>query len=329
MNLKYAFIFILSLFAVGSTARMSDVEYKKEFSKFVDTYDKTYDYDEYNIRYNIFKDNLDKINTHNDQFYCNQHSWKMKVNEFTDMQSHEFKQKFTGTVNKLQSSVTFTSSFPKTNTLPLSFDWSTKGAVTPVKNQQQCGSCWAFSTTGSTEGAWFIKYGNLVSLSEQQLVDCSKAEGNDGCSGGLMDNGFKYIENNGLCTESDYGYTAQDGTCQTACKPAVHITSFVDVEQNNESILQAAVYHTPISVAVEADQWQFYSSGVLTTACGTNLDHGVLLVGWGIQNNVSFWKVKNSWGPDWGDEGYILLQRNVASPSGQCGIAMQPSYPIV
>jgi cathepsin L len=195
MNLKSAFIFILSLFTFGMAASMKENEYKKEFSSFIDKYDKTYNQDEYNIRYNIFKKNLNKINNHNDEFDCNQHSWKMEINEYTDMLSHEFKQKFTSRniINKLQSSSSFTT-FPKQNTiLPQSFDWSKKGAVTSIKNQQQCGSCWAFSTTGSVEGAWFIKYGKLLSLSEQQLVDCSTKYGNMGCNGGLMDDGFLYV----------------------------------------------------------------------------------------------------------------------------------------
>ena len=140
-----------------------------------------------------------------------------------------------------------------------------------------------------------------------------------------MSQGFNYIEQNGICLENDYPYTAADGTCKKSCKSVTKVSSFVDVPANNEVALQNALHINPVSVAVEADQWQFYSSGVLTTACGNNLDHGVLLVGWGVLNNVSYWKVKNSWGAEWGADGYILLQRGI----GQCGIAMEPSYPVI
>ncbi len=222
--------------------------------------------------------------------------------------------------------------------LPNEVDWVAAGAVTPVKNQGQCGSCWSFSTTGSVEGAWFIKQGQLVSLSEQQLVDCSGPEGNMGCNGGLMDQAFTYIiKNGGICSEADYPYTSgggANGTCHT-CTPVAHISSYVDVQPNNETALMAAVAQQPVSVAVEADglDWQFYMGGIVSDACGTNLDHGVLVVGYGTDYTgqpQDYWKVKNSWGPTWGEQGYIRLARGSKfAPHGQCGILMDPSYPVV
>jgi len=217
-----------------------------------------------------------------------------------------------------------------TTSLPTSVDWRTQGIVTPVKDQGQCGSCWSFSATGSVEGAYAQKTGKLVSLSEQQLVDCSTAQGNQGCNGGLMDYAFQYIiSNNGITTEANYPYTATGpNACQTslASQTAATISSFQDVPQSDENALQSAVAQQPVSVAIEADQqaFQFYSGGVLTAACGKNLDHGVLAVGYGTDNGVNYWLVKNSWGSSWGEQGYIRLVRG----QDQCGIAESASYPI-
>jgi C1A family cysteine protease len=216
--------------------------------------------------------------------------------------------------------------------LASSLDWRQKNAVTPVKNQQQCGSCWSFSSTGSVEGAHAIKTGNLVSLSEQQLVDCSTAQGNQGCNGGLMDQAFQFIiSNGGITSEAQYPYTATGpNTCQTNVTSVATISSFVDVTPGSETALMAAVNLGPVSIAIEADQecFQFYSGGVLSDpSCGTNLDHGVLVVGYGTDatSKQDYWIVKNSWGASWGESGYIRLIRG----TNECGIAQEPSYPVV
>merc|ERR1712070_745575 len=200
---------------------------------------------------------------------------------------------------------------------PASIDWTTKGAVTPVKNQASCGSCWAFSTTGSIEGRNQIKNGKLVSLSEQELVSCASKYGNQGCNGGLMDDGFKFVTAEGLETEDSYSYKAATGTCDST-KEAAHdglkpgvVTSFKDVASGSQTQLAAAVAEGPVSVAIEADQsgFQFYKSGVFSGTCGTNLDHGVLVVGYGTDSGKDYWKVKNSWGATWGLEGYIMTAK--------------------
>ena len=220
-----------------------------------------------------------------------------------------------------------------------SVDWTTKGAVTPVKNQAQCGSCWAFSATGALEGAIFLQDGVLESLSEQELVSCDKVD--SGCNGGAMDNAFTFAKKNGLALESQYPYTSgtgNTGTCQTAkespAAPHSKVASFTDVTPNSEAALKAAVAKQPISVAIEADKqaFQFYTSGIIkaTAGCGTNLDHGVLAVGYGTDAGTLYWKVKNSWGTTWGDKGFVRLERTESSSSkGTCGIAMDASYPTV
>jgi len=223
----------------------------------------------------------------------------------------------------------------KTVNAATSVDWTAKGVVTPVKNQGSCGSCWAFSTTGSVESNSAIKTGSLISLSEQELVDCSGSYGNDGCDGGLMDYAFEYVKaNGGLCTETDYAYTGVDGTCKSSgCTHYNPITGYTDVTQDSETSLETAVTNGPVSVAIEADQYafQFYSSGVLTGTCGTSLDHGVLAVGYGTTNGQDYWKVKNSWGTSWGEAGYVLICRNCDKNgnAGECGILEEPSYPTV
>merc|ERR1712187_702572 len=205
-----------------------------------------------------------------------------------------------------------------------SIDWTTKGAVTPVKNQKQCGSCWAFSSTGGVEGRWEVATGSLKSLSEQQLVDCSKQ--NSGCNGGLMDYAFSFYRSTSIASESSYPYTARDGSCKssyTTAIPSGGVTGYTDC--SGASSLQSALQTGPVSVAVQADQSSFqrYASGILSSGCGTNLDHGVLAAG--LDTAQGYYLVKNSWGSSWGDNGYLKI-----STSGNvCGITSQPSYPPV
>ena len=198
----------------------------------------------------------------------------------------------------------------------------------------QCvGSCWSFSTTGALEGAWKIAGNPLTSFSEQQFVDCDKVD--SGCSGGLMDNAFKFAEANAICTEDSYPYKARAGTCAasscTVGLPKGDVTGYKDVSKDDEQALMEAVNQQPVSIAIEADKMAFqsYRSGILSTTCGSSLDHGVLLVGYGSENGKDYWKVKNSWGTTYGEDGYVRLFRGKGG-AGECGLLSgPPSYPVV
>jgi len=272
-----------------------------------------------------FAANEEIINTHNAKGL----SYTLGHNNFSDMTWDEFR--------STHMSEIFTNKAPKNmNRVHLkgigqpeadAVDWVAKGAVTPVKNQQRCGSCWAFSTTGSMEGAYQLATGKLQSFSEEDLVQCDH-NGDQGCQGGLMDNAFEWIQKNGICTEDSYPYTSGSGvtgTCKTTCTPVATNTGHKDVAAKDEDALKSAVAQTPVSVAIEADKsaFQLYKSGVLdSSSCGTTLDHGVLVVGYGTDGK-DYWKVKNSWGATWGESGYLRMVRG----KNMCGIAQQPSYP--
>jgi KDEL-tailed cysteine endopeptidase len=278
----------------------------------------------------IFAANVAKY----EAFNAEGHSYTLGANKFTDLTAEEFKARYTGgykptnRVRHVGRSVT-----TKVKALPASVDWSAEGAVTPIKNQGECGSCWSFSATGAMEGIVFIKTGTLLSLSEQQLVDCSGPEGNGGCEGGMPDQAFQFvIDNKGIASEAAYPYTAQDGTCKTGIASVATITGFVDVTPDSDTALMTAIVQQPVSILVEADQdiFQGYTSGTVTGACGTGLDHAVLAVGYGTDAaGNDYYKVKNSWGEDWGDNGYIYLGRGAQynQGQGQCGSLLGPSYP--
>jgi len=313
------------LAAVASVQALSESEYQTAFTRFVAKYNKAYEHESFFTRYNVFKQNLDFITKHNQD----NNTYTVAVNEFADLTKEEFKAEFLK-LNNVQHAFSRSKNLASFEGVqaPNSIDWRQAGAVTPVKNQGQCGSCWAFSTTGAVEGAHAIATKNLVSLSEQQLVDCAGSSGNMGCNGGLMDYAFEWIIKNGICEESAYPYQGVQKSCSKTCTKAATLSSYKDIKSGSESDLLAAIGTVgPVSVAIEADQsaFQFYSSGVFTAPCGTNLDHGVLAVGYGTQTGLDYYIVKNSWGSSWGESGYIRLVKGV----NQCGIALSASYPVV
>lgn len=273
------------------------------------------------------------INQHNQKADENVHTYRLAMNEYGDLTHLEFIRIMNGYNGKPIKKSGHRQTLLKD--LPEAVDWRDKGYVTPIKNQGACGSCWAFSSTGALEGQHFKQTGNLVSLSEQNLVDCSSPEGNNGCHGGLMDQAFTYIkENGGIDTEEAYPYEAMDGECRynKTTKGATDI-GFEDVESGDEDALkEASATVGPISAAIDAGSmsFRFYHSGVFFNEdCSSDrLDHGILVVGYGTDERTGkdYWIVKNSWGTTWGMDGYILMSRN---SDNNCGIATQASYPIV
>lgn len=277
----------------------------------------------------IWLENFAYVESHNQRHKAGEETFDLEMNEFADMSSDEFAAKY---LIKFPLSNTGKCTGPQapTDHLPEEVDWTGKGAVTGVKNQGQCGSCWAFSTTGSLEGVYFLKNNDLKSFSEQQLVDCSKAYGNQGCGGGLMNQSFWYVKDNGITTEDKYPYHGVGSTCKyTPADKVWTISDCTEVTVDNQKALMGAIALNPVSVAIEANHisFQLYKSGVYSGNCGTKLDHGVLAVGYGTLENKAHYKVKNSWGASWGQHGYIFIARN-GDGKGKCGIQMAASYPV-
>ena len=316
-----------------SSALVGDQVFEwKEFSNFQERFSKKYSsLEEMEERFAVFRENFRAIRKHNSDLSQN---FTMGVNQFTDLSPAEFKATYVSGLKAAPLQATGCKSFSSgASGAPETVDWRLHNAVTPVKDQGQCGSCWTFSSTGAMEGAWAISKGQLIDLAEQELVDCAGLKyGSAGCSGGQMEGAFKFIIENGQCAASSYPYTAKDGSCHS-CTAVAHASSCYDVKPNDQLSLKAAVAKQPVAVAISADTryFQSYSSGVLTSStCYTSLDHGVLTVGYGEENGQKYWLVKNSWGTSWGDKGYVKIGRSESTnDAGICGIAMDPSFPTV
>jgi len=329
------FIALAMLVACASAGSLVNVKLNAEWSAYKNEHSKVYSKAEDLTRRVLWEQNLKVIAEHNALAAQGVHSYTLGMNKFGDMTNQEFVEMM-NTFNrngKMAGKGGNMFLAPGNFAVPDSVDWRTQGYVTPIKDQKQCGSCWAFSAVASLEGQHFAKTKTLVSLSEQNLVDCSTKQGNEGCNGGLMDQAFDYIKaNNGIDTEASYPYKGVDGTCAFDPKNVgATLTGYTDIPSGDETALTAAIASVgPIAVAIDASHitFQLYKRGVYYAplCSSTNLDHGVTAVGYGVDAGTDYYIVKNSWGTVWGQEGYIWMSRG---RNNNCGIATSASYPLV
>jgi len=317
-------VLFASLLVIAAAEEQPD--YNLRWKHFKEKHVKSYGSED-DHRFQIFKENLEKITEHNDKKL----SFRMRMNKFGDLTRDEFSkihlQGYRPETRGVFSTVPFPPSRPD-EVVADTVDWVTDGAVTSVKDQEMCGSCWAFSAVGAIEGAYAIAGGQLTDLSVGEIVQCENY-GDLGCEGGIMDNAFKWVEQHGIASAQAYPYTSGSGItgqCREGVSPVVTVTGYTMVPEMDENALKSAVVTQPVSVAVEASgfEWQMYGGGILDSAtCGQALDHAVLVVGYSTEGMQDYWKVKNTWSTTWGEEGYIRIARG----KNMCGIADYAVYP--
>ncbi|KAL0432393.1 UNVERIFIED_CONTAM: putative cysteine protease RD21B [Sesamum latifolium] len=331
------FLHLILLFFQLPTCKSSSIS--DLFDSWCKEYGKTYASEqEKQQRFKVFEQNYEYVTRHNAR---PNFSYTLSLNAFADLTNHEFKAKYLGlSLSASDLAIRLNSEqvgvegpdLVKESDLPSSVDWRKQGAVTEVKDQGSCGACWSFSTTGAVEGINKIVTGSLISLSEQELIDCDRSY-NDGCGGGLMDYAYQFIiKNKGIDTEKDYPYRGREGTCnkEKLKKHIVTIDSYADIPAKNEKKLQQAVATQPVSVGICGSEasFQLYSGGIFTGPCSASLDHAVLIVGYDSKDGQDYWIIKNSWGRSWGMDGYMHMKRNTGNGEGLCGINLLASYPI-
>lgn len=311
----------------------------REFQEFQLTHNKIYnDENELQTRQRIFEQNKKIIDEHNERFAKGLETYEMGVNKFTDLSQSEFqnrmlrnhKKKKTDRNNSCKSH--FNTYSPTNRDIPESIDWVKKGAVTPVKDQGYCGCCWAFAAVGTLEGQYFLTTGKLSNFSEQNLLDCSSKGkyNNDGCNGGFSDEALQYVlDNDGIQTEQTYKYETREDICRYREEyKGAEIEDYVYCEPNDENLLAHIVAEIgPIAVYINSTFYQQYTRGVYNGPCNNVMNHAVTLVGYGYDSNGGdYWLAKNSWGKDWGENGYVRIARNKGN---MCGIATEVTYPIL
>ncbi|XP_004487579.1 senescence-specific cysteine protease SAG39-like [Cicer arietinum] len=330
-NILTLFFIILTLWnSVVICSRLLETSLTEKHELWMKEHGKFYkDVAEKQKRFEIFKENVEFI----ESFYDS--AFNLSINQFADQTNEEFKASLNGNKKPLRIETETETEFRYENVteVPATMDWRERGAVTPIKNQYDCGSCWAFATVAAIEGIHQISTGKLVSLSEQELVDCVK--GNSyGCSGGYSEDAYEFIvKKGGIASESKYPYKGADKKCniKKGAYSVAKIKGYEKVPINNEKELLKAVANQPVVVYIEGGEraFRYYSSGIFKRKCGTDLDHAVTIVGYGIsEDGVKYWIIKNSWGIKWGEKGYARMERDIHSKQGLCGLAMNPTYPI-
>ena len=317
--MKFAAALLASVASAAISTRVKFVDHINKFNKSYLTME------EFEARHILFAYADEIVESHN----ASNSTFTLAHNHFSTMTEQEK----ANTRGRLPSPTTArkTVTLP-TADLPSSVDWRDQGAVNAIKDQGQCGSCWAFSAVCALEASHWKATGDLLSFAEQQLVDCAGFRyGNLGCNGGLQQNAFKYYESHNAILESDYKYTAKDGSCQydSLSQTAVEVSDYTMVTADSASQTKAAVAQQPISVSIEADKavFQLYSTGVFDSSrCGTNLDHAVALVGYGSDAGQDYYILRNSWGTSWGEEGYMRIAVT-GDDAGICGVQSEPLYP--
>ncbi|XP_045462019.1 procathepsin L-like [Harmonia axyridis] len=323
--MRFAICLLAIIIGCGA---ISEEEARNQWQNYQEEFGKSYrSLVEHRHRFALFKQKLQEIEEHNKLYAEGRVTWFKGITPFSDWTREEFNNYINK--NKYKDIFGEEQIFKNENlTAPASIDWRSKGAVSEVKNQGECGSCWTFSSTGALEGAAQIKTGVLTSLSEQNLMDCATEEYNGfGCDGGTSIGAFQYAQDNGIASEASYPYTGSQGSCKSF-KPVVHATGFVRVPQSEKELLNAVGTAGPVSASIVAtDNLQDYKGGILNdpTCDGQNVNHGVLVVGYDSENGKDYWIIKNSWGPKWGEDGYWRMIRGVVS----CSITKQARYPLV
>ena len=305
--------FIIFLLLALATCHFHGKKSFTIFQDFIKKYHKDYKTpQEYMARYRVFRKNYKKLKRINNNSFG--------ITQFMDMTTDEFRRKYLNLDFTVVNSIITDKIRTTTRNAPESFDWRTKGAVNPVKNQGRCGSCWAFSTNGNLEGLYYLKNQKSISLSEQHLVDCDDLD--QGCNGGLMENTFTWLKSHGSMLESDYPYKQYQDTCKDdPTKYVMKISGYTKLQSRDEDEIKEFLYKTgPLAIAVNAAALQFYSGGILDISdlfCDPDsINHAVTLVGYGAEDEQDYWIVKNSWGENWGEEGYFRIARG----KGTCGI---------
>jgi C1A family cysteine protease len=307
---------------------IDDLEHRMDlFKEWKAKYNKKYGGIEGPLRFKVWNDNYNMVQEHNAQGL----EWELEMNEFADLTNEEFTALYTGfNADDMDWEDQSHVEVLDETDIPTSINWKTKGAVTGVVNQGSCGACWSFSAAAALEGLYKIKKGSLWRLSKQQQMDCSSSYGNQGCGGGLMVNSFRYTRDKGIEKDADYPYLGRVGSCRySSTKVLFRNTGYTQVTRNSPSALKTAVAYRPVSIGVQAaGTLQMYRGGIISSNCGTALDHAIIIVGYGTSNGVDYWLCKNSWGTSWGESGYVRIKRGTQnSGAGVCGINSAASYP--